>query len=183
VPRLRDVDDGQITLDGRDIRDITIASLRQLVAVVFEEPMLFTMSVRENLTIGRPNATDAEIHEALRVAHAGFVDRLPWVGTPASETKECRYQGDNGSGSRWPVPRYASDPWSSLDAHTETLVRKAIATALPQTTILTAARRPSTAAWADRVALLIDGRITATGPHARLMHAHAHYRALWRDRS
>src|SRR6266508_220517 len=78
VPRLYDVTGGRITIDGRDVRDYRIDSLRRIVGVAFEEPMLFSMSVRENLTLGHPDATDAEIAEALAVAQAEFVYDLPW---------------------------------------------------------------------------------------------------------
>src|SRR5207244_5922170 len=78
VPRLYDVTSGRITLDGRDVRDITLASLRRHVAVAFEEPVLFSMSVRENLTLGFPEATDDDVDAALELAHAGFVRDLPW---------------------------------------------------------------------------------------------------------
>src|SRR5690606_35841137 len=78
VSRLHDPTRGRITIDGRDIRDVTLDSLRRVVATAFEEPALFSMSVRENLTLGRPDASDAEIAEALRVAQAEFVYDLPW---------------------------------------------------------------------------------------------------------
>src|SRR5262249_38283869 len=78
VPRLYDVTAGRITLDGRDIRELTLGSLRSAVGVAFEEPTLFSMSVRENLTLGRTDATDEEIEQALAVAQAGFVHDLPW---------------------------------------------------------------------------------------------------------
>ena len=78
LPRLYDVTEGRITLDGHDIRDLTLHSLRRHVSVSFEEPVLFSMSVRENLTLGFPEATADDIDEALRMVHADFVDQLPW---------------------------------------------------------------------------------------------------------
>src|SRR5262249_5627307 len=82
VPRLYDVTAGRVTIDGVDVRELDLGHLRSLVATAFEEPTLFSMSARENLTLGRdPDAdpaTDAEIEQALEVAQAGFVHDLPW---------------------------------------------------------------------------------------------------------
>ncbi|HZC26300.1 MAG TPA: ABC transporter ATP-binding protein, partial [Actinopolymorphaceae bacterium] len=78
VPRLYDVTAGRVTIDGHDIRDLTLPELRSIVATAFEEPTLFSMSVRENLTLGRTDATDEEIASALEVAQATFVYNLPW---------------------------------------------------------------------------------------------------------
>src|SRR5699024_5739652 len=78
VPRLQDVTGGSITIDGTDIRDLKLTQLRRIVATAVEEPTLFSMSARENLTLGRPEATDDEVAEALEVAQAQFVHDLPW---------------------------------------------------------------------------------------------------------
>ncbi len=78
VPRLHDVTAGRITLDGHDLRELRLASLRRLVGVAFEEPTLFSMSVRENLTLGRPDAGDDEVRAALALAQADFAYDLPW---------------------------------------------------------------------------------------------------------
>src|SRR3954453_5634182 len=78
VPRLFDVTSGRVTLDGHDVRDLPLAQLRAVVATAFEDATLFSMSVRENVALGRPDATDEEVAEALRVAQAEFVHDLPW---------------------------------------------------------------------------------------------------------
>ena len=78
VPRLYDVSAGRVTIDGHDVRDLSLPALRSMVATAFEEPTLFSMSVRENLTLGRHDATEEEIAEAVRIAQAGFVHHLPW---------------------------------------------------------------------------------------------------------
>ena len=78
VPRLYDVTGGRVTIDGVDVRDYSLVELRSLVATAFEEPTLFSMSARENLTLGRSDATEDEIAEALEIAQAGFVHDLPW---------------------------------------------------------------------------------------------------------
>jgi ATP-binding cassette subfamily B protein len=185
VPRLHEVSAGRITLDGRDIRDIKLASLRRLVGTAFEEPVLFSMSVRENLTLGRPEATDEQIREAIRVAQATFVDNLPWgLDTRVGE------QGLSLSGGQRqrlalaravlcrPRVLVLDDPLSALDVHTEALVEAALARVLRGTTALLVAHRPSTVALADRVALLADGRIVAVGLHSDLLATVPAYRAV-----
>jgi ATP-binding cassette subfamily B protein len=183
VPRLYDVSTGRITIDGRDIRDYRLTSLRQIVGVAFEEPTLFSMSVRENLTLGRPDATDADIDEALDVAQAGFVRDLPWgLDTRVGE------QGLSLSGGQrqrlalaravlgQPRVLVLDDPLSALDVHTEALVEEALARVLADTTALLVVHRPSTVALADRVALLLDGEIAAVGTHSELLATVPEYR-------
>jgi ATP-binding cassette subfamily B protein len=185
VPRLYDVTSGRITLDGRDIRDIRLSSLRRLVGTAFEEPLLFSMSVRENLTLGRPEATDAEIFEAVAVAQADFVNLLPW-GLD-SRIGEQGLSLSGGQRQRLALARAVlcrprvlilDDPLSALDVHTEALVEEALSRVLRGTTALLVAHRPSTVALADRVALLVDGRIAAVGAHSELLNTVPAYRAL-----
>jgi ATP-binding cassette subfamily B protein len=174
--RLYDVTAGRITLDGIDVRDLTIESLRRHIAVVFEEPVLFSMSVRENLVLGRPDASDTDVADALALAQAGFVERLPWgLDTRIGE------QGMSLSGGQRqrlalaraviarPSVLVLDDPLSALDVHTETLVEQSLARVLRDTTGLLVVHRPSTVALADRVALLRDGVLVAVGTHHELM--------------
>lgn len=174
--RLYDVTAGCITLDGVDIRDLSLVDLRSQVATAFEDPVLFSMSVRENLTLGRPEATDEEVDAALALAQADFVHRLPWgLDTRIGE------QGLSLSGGQRqrlalaravlarPAVLVLDDPLSALDVHTEALVEAALARVLRDTTSIIVVHRPSTVALADRVALLQDGRITAVGTHSELM--------------
>jgi ATP-binding cassette subfamily B protein len=176
VPRLYDVGAGRITIDGHDVRDIRLDALRRIVGTAFEDPTLFSMSVRENLTLGRTDATEAEIEEALAVAQAGFAHDLPWgLDTRIGE------QGLSLSGGQRqrlalaravlgrPRVLVLDDPLSALDVHTEALVEEALATVLAGTTALLVVHRPSTIALADRVAFLQDGRIAAVGTHSRLL--------------
>jgi len=185
VPRLYDVTGGRITLDGRDIRDLTLTSLRGVVGMAFEEATLFSMSVRENLTLGRPDATEQEIAEALAVAQAEFVQELPWgLDTRVGE------QGLSLSGGQRqrlalaravlgkPRVLVLDDPLSALDVYTEALVEEALARVLHGTTALIVVHRPSTVALADRVALLSDGGIAAVGTHSELLATVPEYRAV-----
>jgi ATP-binding cassette subfamily B protein len=185
VPRLYDVTAGRITLDGRDIRDLPVASLREVVGTAFEEPTLFSASVRENLTLGRPDATEAEITEALSIAQAEFVYDLPWgLDTRVGE------QGltlSGGQRQRLALARAVlgrprllvlDDPLSALDVHTEALVEEALRRVLAGTTGLVVAHRASTVLLADRVALLVDGTIGAVGTHHDLLETVPEYRDL-----
>jgi len=185
VPRMYDVTGGRITLDGHDIRDLPLANLRDMVGVAFEEPTLFSMSVRENLTLGRPDATDEQVTEALSIAQADFVYELPWgLDTRVGE------QGlslSGGQRQRLALARAVlgrprvlvfDDPLSALDVHTEALVEEALARVLTGTTALIVVHRPSTVALADRVALLQDGVITHAGTHSELLAAVPAYRAV-----
>ena len=185
VPRLYDVTGGRITLDGRDIREMTVDSLRACVGVAFEEATLFSMSVRENLTLGQPDATEEQVAEALSIAQAEFVHDLPWgLDTRVGE------QGLSLSGGQRqrlalaravlgkPRVLVLDDPLSALDVHTEALVEEALARVLHGTTALIVIHRPSTVALADRVALLSGGEIVAVGTHSELMATVPEYRAV-----
>ena len=185
VPRLYDVTGGRITIDGHDVRDCTLDSLRRTVATAFEEPILFSMSVRENLALGRPDATDEDLAEALRVAQADFVYDLPWgldtrvgeQGLSLSGGQRQRLALARAVVSR-PKVLVLDDPLSALDVNTEALVEEALARVLAGTTALLVVHRPSTVALADRVALLEDGRITAVGTHSELLATVPSYRAV-----
>ncbi|MGA8117165.1 MAG: ABC transporter ATP-binding protein [Actinocatenispora sp.] len=185
VPRLYDVTGGRITLDGRDIRDYTLDTLRRTVATAFEEPILFSMSVRENLALGRADASDEDLAEALRVAQADFVYDLPWgldtrvgeQGLSLSGGQRQRLALARAVVSR-PKVLVLDDPLSALDVNTEALVEKALAQVLAGTTALLVVHRPSTVALADRVALLEDGRIAAVGTHSELLATVPSYRAV-----
>jgi ATP-binding cassette subfamily B protein len=184
MPRLYDVSGGRVTLDGRDIRDIKLGSLRRLVGVAFEDPTLFSMSVRENLTLGRRDTTDDEIYEALRVAQAEFVHDLPWALDTRIGEQGLSLSG--GQRQRLALARAVigrprvlvlDDPLSALDVHTEALVEEALARVLRGTTALLVVHRPSTVALADRVALLAGGEIAAVGTHSELLDTVPAYRA------
>ena len=189
VNRLYDVTGGLILLDGVDIRQLDLPALRSQVAVAFEEPTLFSASVRENVLLGRPDGTDEDVLQALRIAQADFVLDLPWgLDTRIGE------QGLSLSGGQRqrlalaravvgnPAVLVLDDPLSALDIHTEALVEQALRSVLIGTTALIVAHRASTVLLADRVALLDGGRIVAVGTHSELLHAVPTYRDLLASR-
>jgi ATP-binding cassette, subfamily B, bacterial len=185
LPRLADVTSGRITIDDVDVRDVALPELRRAVATAFEEPILFSASVRENVTLGRPEATEADVVAALDLAQAGFVHDLPWgLDTRIGE------QGMSLSGGQrqrlalaravlgGPRVLVLDDPLSALDVETEALVESALRRVLATTTALLVVHRPSTVALADRVALLRGGRLEAVGTHAELLGALPAYAEL-----
>jgi ATP-binding cassette, subfamily B, bacterial len=190
IPRLYDVSEGRITLDGVDLRDLRLASLRRHLGVAFEDPILFSASVRENLLMGRPDAAEEEIERALEVAQAGFVKELPW----GLETRvgEQGYSLSGGQRQRLALARAVlggpqvlvlDDPLSSVDVHTEALIEEALASVLSGVTALLVVHRPSTLALADRVALIERGTVSAVGTHHQLMERNPVYRALLSQQS
>ncbi|MEJ7703819.1 MAG: ABC transporter ATP-binding protein [Geodermatophilaceae bacterium] len=185
VSRLYDVTGGRITLDGVDLRDVTLRSLRRAVATAFEEPTLFSASVRENLTLGSIAATDEQVAEAIAIAQADFVHDLPWG--LATRIGEQGLSLSGGQRQRLALARAVlgrprvlvlDDPLSALDIHTEGLVEEALGRVLAGTTALVVAHRPSTVLLADRVALLQDGTLTAIGTHSELLDRVPAYRQI-----
>ncbi|HJE50597.1 MAG TPA: ABC transporter ATP-binding protein/permease [Tessaracoccus flavescens] len=185
IPRLVDVTGGQILLDGVDLRDLDLSQLRSLIGTAFEDPILFSMSARENLTLGRPEATEEEIAEAVRVARAEFVYDLPWgLDTRLGE------QGLSLSGGQRqrlalarailvkPRVLVLDDTLSALDIHTEAEVEEALKSTLVGVTGIVVAHRASTVLLADRVAVLVEGEIAHTGTHADLLATVPEYREL-----
>jgi ATP-binding cassette subfamily B protein len=190
VPRLYDVTGGRVLLDGVDVRELPLTELRARVACAFEDPTLFSASVRENLVLGRPEATEEQVEEALRIAQADFVHDLPWgldtrvgeQGLSLSGGQRQRLALARAVLGRPPV-LVLDDPLSALDVHTEGLVEQALRAVLAETTGLVVAHRASTVLLADRVALLgphPDGghTITALGTHHELLETEPAYRDL-----
>ncbi|MEU6425190.1 ABC transporter ATP-binding protein [Microbispora sp. NPDC046973] len=185
VPRLLDVTAGRVTVDGHDVRDLSLTSLRSVVATAFEEPTLFSMSVRENVTLGHGHATEEEIRQALEIAQATFAYDLPWgLDTRIGE------QGVSLSGGQRqrlalaravlgrPRVLVLDDTLSALDVETEALVEEALRRVLAEATGIVVAHRASTVLLADRVALLRDGTVTHVGRHGELLSAVPEYRRL-----
>jgi ATP-binding cassette subfamily B protein len=186
VPRLQDVTSGTVSIDGVDIRTMPVNELRHLVSVSFEDPILFSASVAENVEMGAPGADEEEIWEALEIASAkDFVSRLPeGLDTQVGE------QGlslSGGQRQRLALARAVigrprilvlDDPLSAVDVDTEDRVQRALREILPDSTTLIIAHRPSTAALADVVAVIDGGRIAAQGTHEELLESSPLYREL-----
>lgn len=185
LTRLYDPTDGRITLDGHDLRDLKVTSLRRHVGFAFEEPTLFSASVRENLLMGKPDATEEDILTALHVAQAGFALDLPWGLDTRIGEQGLSLSG--GQRQRLALARaiigkprilVLDDPLSAVDVHTEKLVQDALRPVLQDSTVFLVVHRPSTVALADRAALLENGRLVAVGTHHDLLQDEPRYRAV-----
>ena len=190
--RLFDVTGGRILIDGVDIRDVTIESLRTQVAMAFEDATLFSISVRENVLLGREDLTEhpelageAEelLQQSLNIAQADFARSLP-KGVE-SKIGEEGLSLSGGQRQRLALARAIAvqprilvldDPLSALDVTTEAAVEKALRQVLATTTSLIVAHRPSTVMLADRVALLHEGKILDVGTHAEVLARCPEYR-------
>ncbi len=185
LSRLYDVTEGQIRIDGRDIREFTLADLRQAVATAFEDPTLFSMSVAENLKLGRPDATDEELAQAIEVAAAQFVYDLPFgldtrIGEQGMSLSGGQRQRLSLARAILAKPKILvlDDTLSALDVHTEAVVEEALGRVLHDVTAVVVAHRASTVLLADKVALLQNGTITHIGTHAQLLAGVPQYRYL-----
>lgn len=185
VPRLWDVTAGAVRIDGVDVRELTLPCLRSIVATAFEEPTLFSMSARENVTLGRPDASEADVLEAIEVAQATFVHDLPWgldtrIGEQGMALSGGQRQRLALARAVLAKPRILvlDDTLSALDVHTEALVERALRNVLAKATGIVVAHRASTVLLADKVALLQGGTITRVGTHAELMATVPAYREL-----
>lgn len=186
APRFTDPVEGRVTLDGHDLRDVALDSLRSHLGVAFEDPILFSVSVRENVLMGAPGVSDTDVWEALRAARAeGFVRELPWgLDTRVGEQG---YALSGGQRQRIALARaiigrpailVLDNPLSSVDVHTEAEIEAALAEVLVDRTTLLVAHRPSTLLLADRVALVADGCVVATGTHHELLETVPRYREV-----
>jgi ATP-binding cassette subfamily B protein len=192
LPRLYDVTEGSIRIGGIDIRDMPLEVLRGEVAVAFEDPTLFSMSVAENLTLGRSRgdpATEAEVHSAIEIAAAQFVYELPFglqtrIGEQGMSLSGGQRQRLSLARAILAKPRVLvlDDTLSALDVHTEAVVTEALRRVLGAVTGIVVAHRASTLLLADKVALLdtVDGAgtITHIGTHEELLATVPRYRYL-----
>ncbi|QXQ09465.1 ABC transporter ATP-binding protein/permease [Paeniglutamicibacter sp. Y32M11] len=187
VPRLYDATGGQVLIDGVDVRDRDLIELRQDVAVAFEDTILFSSSIRENVLLGAPEyekeKLDALLDEAIDTAQAGFARTLPdsldtVIGEEGLSLSGGQRQRIALARAIAAKPRVLvlDDPLSALDVRTEEAVTQKLRSTLAGTTTLIVAHRPSTVALADRVALLKDGEINDVGTHSELLGRNEHYR-------
>jgi len=181
--RLYDVTGGAVKLDGVDIRDLTRNDLRTHIAMAFEDATLFSASVRDNVLLGRPEASEEELASAIDIAQASFVYDLPnGLDTVVGEEGMSLSGGQRQrlalarAVAAKPEVLVLDDPLSALDVDTEAMVEAALRKVLASTTALIVAHRPSTVNLADRVALLEGGKVTAVGTHSELIASNDHYR-------
>jgi ATP-binding cassette subfamily B protein len=188
LSRLYDVTEGEIRIDGRDIRQLSLAALRHAVATAFEDPTLFSMSVAENLALGRTSkdpATDEQLAQAIEIAAAQFVYDLPFgldtrIGEQGMSLSGGQRQRLSLARAILAAPKILvlDDTLSALDVHTEAVVEEALRRVLHHVTGIVVAHRASTVLLADKVALLSDGTITHIGTHAELLASVPQYRYL-----
>ena len=185
LPRFYDVTNGCITIDGVDIRDVTLKSLREQIAIVSQEPILFSGTIAENLRYGKPQVTNEKMRAATRAAFADtFIEQLPQGYETEIGERGVRLSG--GQKQRLAIARaflkdapvlILDEPTSALDAESEELVKQALNRLLEGRTALIIAHRLSTIEHADIVVVLDDGRIIEQGQHEELLkHANGLYR-------
>jgi ATP-binding cassette subfamily B protein len=187
VPRFYDVTAGRVTLEGTDVRDVKLASLRHAIGVISQDPFLFSASVRENITFGAPDLPDDEVEGIARLAQAHeFVERLPNGYETVIGERGITLSG--GQRQRLAIARaLAVDPrvlilddaTASVDASTEALIRLGLREAMRNRTTLIIAHRLSTIALADEIVVLDDGRIAARGTHDELLETSSVYRDIY----
>jgi ATP-binding cassette subfamily B protein len=173
VPRFYDVQRGRVAVDGTDVRDVTLQSLRREIGVIAQDPFLFSATVRENLAFGRPEATDEEIERAARLAQAHeFIEQLPEGYDTVIGERGITLSG--GQRQRVAIARalvvdprilVLDDATASVDATTEAKIRDGLREAMRGRTTIIIAHRLSTIALADEVVVLDDGRVVLHGTH------------------
>jgi ATP-binding cassette subfamily B protein len=187
VPRFYDVTSGRVLVDGVDVRDVTLNSLRREIGVIPQDPFLFSTTVRENIAFGRPEMTDAEVERVARLAQAHeFVERLPQGYETVIGERGITLSG--GQRQRIAIARaLALDPrililddaTASVDATTEAQIRNGLREVMRGRTTLIIAHRLSTIALADEIVVLDDGRIAARGTHDELIETSPIYREIY----
>ena len=186
LPRFYDVQAGSVLVDGTDVRDVTLSSLRRQIGVVFEESFLFSASVRDNIAYGRPDATDEEVEAAARAAEAhDFISRLPHGYLTTVGERGLNLSG--GQRQRIALARalitdprilILDDATSSVDSRVEEEIHATLRKVMRGRTTLLVAHRRSTLRLADRIAVVEAGRVIDQGTHEELMVRCPSYRML-----
>ncbi len=183
LDRFYDVDGGAVLVDGHDVRDLTLPSLRAAVGIVLDEPFLFSVSIRDNIAYGRPDASLDDVVTAARAASAHeFIEALP--DGYDTVVGERGYTLSGGQRQRIAIARtllvnppilVLDDATSAIDVHVEERIHAALRERLADRSTIVIAHRLSTISLADRVVLLEGGRVVASGPHAELMATEPRY--------
>lgn len=187
IPRFYDVNSGRITVDGVDIHDVTLESLRTHIGIALQEPVLFSGTIRDNIKYGKPDATEEEVIEAAKAAQAHeFI-----MGLPKGYDTEVGQRGAGLSGGQKqrisiarailvkPKILILDDSTSSVDVETETLIQEALETVMRGRTSFIIAQRISSVLKADEILVLDRGRIAAEGNHKELMETSPIYREIY----
>jgi ATP-binding cassette subfamily B protein len=186
LPRLYEASQGSVRIDGADVRDVDLVSLRRAIAVVSDDPFLFSATVHENIAYGRPDATREEVVHAAEVAQAaGFIAELPQGYETRVGERGLTLSG--GQRQRIAIARAVladprilvlDDATSSVDASTEQEIKLALREVMADRTTLVIAHRLSTIALADEIVVLEDGRVAAHGSHDELLEESPLYREI-----
>jgi ATP-binding cassette subfamily B protein len=187
VPRFYDATSGHVLVDGVDVRDVKLRSLRASIGVISQDPFLFSASVRENIAFGRGDATEEEVERAAQLAQAAeFVERLPEGYDTVIGERGITLSG--GQRQRIAIARalvvdprilILDDATASVDATTEAKIRLGLREAMRNRTTLIIAHRLSTIALADEIVVLDAGRVVARGVHDELLETSIVYREIY----
>jgi ATP-binding cassette subfamily B protein len=187
IPRFYDVRQGRVEIDGADVREVTLRSLRREIGVIPQDPFLFSATVRENLAFGRPEAPEEELVHAARLAQAHeFIERLPDGYATVIGERGITLSG--GQRQRLAIARalvldprilILDDATASVDAATEAKIRIGLREAMRGRTTVIIAHRLSTIALADEIVVLEGGRVVARGGHDELVGTSDVYREIW----
>ncbi|MEM3041577.1 MAG: ABC transporter ATP-binding protein, partial [Nitrososphaerota archaeon] len=187
IPRFYDVTAGRVTIDGIDVRDVTLESLRSNIGIALQEVVLFSGTIRDNIKYGRPDASDEEVEEAARAAQIhDFIMSLPEGYDSIVGQRGVNLSG--GQKQRIAIARallvkpkilILDDSTSSVDIETEGKIQEAIRQLMYGRTCFVIAQRVSTVLTADRIIVLDRGRIAAEGTHQELMRSSQIYREIY----
>jgi ATP-binding cassette subfamily B protein len=187
VTRFYDPTSGRVLIDGHDLRDVTMLSLRRQLGVVPQEPFLFAGTIGENIAFARPDASDAEIHEAVeRVGLGEVIDRTPnGIDTVVHERGQTLSSGERqliALGRAFltrPRVLVLDEATSNLDLQSETMIEAALDVLLENRTAILIAHRLSTAMRADRIVVVDEGRVIEVGSHAELIARGGRYAEMY----
>ena len=191
IPRLYDVTEGSVRVGGVDVRKYDLEALRNQVAVVLQKNVLFSGTIKDNLRWGNPNATDAEMEEACRLAQADeFIQQFPdkydtWIeqgGTNVSGGQKQRLCIARALLKK-PKILILDDSTSAVDTRTDALIRKGFREFIPETTKIIIAQRVASVQDADRIIVMEGGCIKAIGNHEELMATNEVYRDIYRSQN